>query len=202
MADITNKTLAVLIGLAIAVSLAGLFSLPNNPFFISGFLVSEGQARLNITETASLNVTESFIDFGNGTIEQDDLNCTLTSETPTASDPLDCWSGLGATRGGFEAVNIGNVNLNVTITATHNGTNSTDFWGVTGGYYMWKCMGNGTIEPSVVNYSDVAVFARRCTDGLSSIMGTDGFTVHLNITIPPDAIGFKNDTVTFTASKA
>lgn len=202
MADITNKTLAVLVGLAIAVSLVGLFSLPNSPFFLSGFVVSQGQARLNITETASLNVTESFIDFGNGTIENDDLNCTLTSETPSTPDPLDCWSGTGASRGGFDAVNIGNVNLNVTIIATHNGTNASDFWGANDGRYTWKCIGNGTIQTVVENYSAVENKTTRCVDALSPLVGSDGFTVHLNITIPPNAIGFKNDTITFAASKA
>lgn len=202
MADISNKTLTIVIGIALVISLVGLFTLPNSPFSLAGLVVSQGQARLNITETASLNVTQALIDFGNGTLEQAFINCTLTSETPATPDPDDCWTGQGATSGGFEAVNIGNVKLNVTIAATKNGSNSTAFWGVLGGKYMWKCLGNGTTPTAVATYSNVNNTAIRCVDALNATSGQDGFSVHLNITIPPTALDVHNDTITFAASKA
>ncbi len=199
MPDISNQTLVIVIGVAFVISLVSLFSLPDGFLSISGLLVDTGQARINVTELASLNVSHPFIDFGNGTIESGYLNCTLTSETPATPDPLNCWTGSGARTGGFEAVNVGNVNLNVSISATHNGSNSTAFWDVLNGKYLWKCVGNGTSEISV--YTEVDNTSTRCIHTLPPTAETDAFSVHLNLTIPPTAVGMKNDTITFTAEK-
>jgi hypothetical protein len=195
MTDISNKALAFIVGIALIVSLIGLFSLPGGSR-ITG-LGTQGQARINITELAELNVTQALVDFGNGTLENNAINCTLTTEE-SSGDPRSCWTGTGATDG-FHIVNTGNVFLNVTIISTKN--KSLDFWGVDGGAYTWRCAGNGTIIQSAyaTTRNDTQV---RCVANLNSTTGNDEFLLHLNITVPPTALGFKNDTITFTGSKA
>ena len=62
MTDISNKTLAVIVGVALVVSLVGLFNLPNSIGLLTG-LGTTGQARINITANAELNVTVATVDW-------------------------------------------------------------------------------------------------------------------------------------------
>lgn len=205
MSDISNQTLGMLVGIALMVSLFGLFSIPNNLISIGGF-GTIGQARINISSSAALNVTQDMIDFGNGTVESSFTSCTLSSEEfilTGNADPINCWTGSGAQTGGFNVVNIGNTYLNVTATATKrnlsDGTNS--FWGVTGAQYMWRCIGNGTIASPIYRAIENDT-ATNCTSTLSPTNGQDAFTMHINITFPSNVTGTHNDTITFTGSLA
>lgn len=211
MSDISNQTLTIIVGLALMVSAIGLFSLQNG---LAGFAVTTGQARVNITQTIAVNVSQSLIDFSNGTVETTKVNCTMASSK--AGDTNACFKPLsgsadGPAGHGFSAVNIGNVKINVSLTATKNSTATTgnSFWGVAGGKYMWKCYAranasiykNGATQ--MVNYTNVRnATATKCVGYLNSTTNQNAFSVDINITIPGTATGLKNDTITFTAAKA
>ncbi len=207
MADISNKSLGLIISAALVVSLIGLFTLPNGIFSIFGRATTDtGYARINITGTAAINVTNNVIDFGNGTMEAffAGANCTLTSQnSSTGTDPFNCWTGSGAERG-LEVTNVGNLALNVTATGTRNGSlfsGPLSFWGTGNSTYLWKCAGNGTSAINS-NYTPVQNESIRCSDRLSPSFGQDQFVLHINITFPDYVSGLKNDTITFTASVA
>jgi hypothetical protein len=206
MGDISNKTLGAIVGLALVVSLVGLFSINNGG--LSGLVTygTTGQARINISELAALNVTHNVIDFGNGTLESSVNNCTLTSERPSNPDPFNCWTGTGATSGGFTVVNVGNVALNVTVKAVKNGSMTSgakSFFGTTGSRYMWRCaVGSPNGTNKLAAYTSVRNASTSCVTRLNTTAGSDAFALHLNITIPSTATGRKNDTITFTGIKA
>jgi len=146
------------------------------------------------------------IDFGNGTVHGNAKNCTVNSEKQSLQVPNGCWNGTVATSGGFQVINIGNVKLNITVKTTKNSSTSlqTAFWGVPGGKVLWKCRGskntNGTSQISTYRY--VSNASTRCFDKLNVTGGQEAFTLDMNITIPDAAVGIKNDTVTFTGTKA
>ncbi|HME86921.1 MAG TPA: hypothetical protein VKE88_00750, partial [Candidatus Nanoarchaeia archaeon] len=122
-------------------------------------------------------------------------------------DAEDCFTPSfgsdGPQSGGLNVVNVGNVNINVTFAATKNGSQSsgaTTFWGVPGGKYLYKCVGNGTIDAS--GYANIQnISGQLCVSNVTASAGFDAFTLHVNITIPEAAYGYKNDTLTFFASQ-
>jgi len=207
MKDVTDRTLTLLIGLAIVVSVVG-FGVQSGLLSILGFATTAtGQARINVTPLTALNITHNIIDFGNGTVESANTNCTLSSDR--TGDILSCflpsWGNDGPQRGGFDLANIGNTIINITVKATKNGSmksGSTSFWGVKsqGGLYKYKCKGNGTSK--IATFTNVNNKTTRCIDLVPISVDTRGFSVHINITIPKNASGVKNDTLTFTASRA
>ncbi len=206
MSDISNKTLSAIVGLALVVSLIGLFSLPNGIVSLTGFGTT-GLAKINITENAALNVTVSVIDFGNGSVETYVSSCTLTT-SEASGDPRNCFlptgtSADGATDG-FHIVNVGNVRLNVTANSTKS--SPVDFWGTNVGSerFALRCSGNGTYTNTNFSgiYFQVNGNDQVCVNYLNATAGQDEFRMDINITIPDIALGVKNDTITFTGSKA
>lgn len=195
MTDISNKTLGVIVGIALVVSLIGLFSLNNSP--ITG-LGHTGLAKINITQLAEFNVTQTTIDFGNGSIEQGAPGgiCQLTTSEATG-DPRNCWLADtdGATNG-FLIENVGNVKLNISVVSEK--ANADDFWGASGGQYRFKCSGNGTVLLS--DYTTVGTSADDCIGYLNATNGEDVIRMDINITIPASATGIHNDTVTFAGT--
>ena len=209
MADISNSTLGVLVGIALVVSLIGLFSLPQGGLSSITGLGTTGVARINITEAARVNVTTTLIDFGNGTLKQGETSCTLSSDRD--GDINDCFQeefgNDGPKSGGFQLVNSGSVNINVTVRGTKNGSltsGSTSFWGQANGAYLYRCNGHGNGTDAQNNFTVVQNFTEAntllCMGDLPSADGTDGFHVDINITIPEGATGLFNDTLTFGAS--
>ncbi len=202
MADISNRALGILVSLALVISLVGLFSLPKGSL-ITG-LGTTGEAKINITSLAELNVSVAVIDFGNGTVGGQP-NCTLTTSEATG-DPRNCFtpsgsSGDGATNG-FNVTNTGNVNLNITVNSSKN---ATQFWGVAvdWNHFRWKCSGNGTAE-QLASYTVVNVSNILCTSSLSSVDGNDVERMDINITVPGNLTGGKNTSaiITFTGSQS
>jgi hypothetical protein len=204
MTDISNKTLAIIAGLALVVSVIGLFSLPDRSALAG--LVTTGTTKINITQTAALNVSVATVNFGDGYLQVNANNCTITSLSSSGSSfrPASCWSNTTYTTGGFEVTNIGNVALNVTIVGTK--VNASHFFGVTLGNggaksrYLFKCQGNGTSQAST--FTNLNTTTKRCITNLPVGSGSDVFRTHINLTIPDTAFGLKTDTVTFTGTKA
>ncbi len=215
MADISNKTFITLLGIALFVSAVGMFSTGGNFFKIVGFATSgTGQARINVTPLVALNMTQTIIDFGNGTVAVSAINCTISSNKIglNSSIPSKCFpatAGMGATgssRGsGFLLANIGNVMINVTVKATKNGSDPKTFWGAKSpkGKYLWRCRGNGTTIKAKENFTNVnnKTTADLCQTKIPITPGVNGFVLDINLTVPKNATNLKNDTLTFTASR-
>ncbi|MBS3115187.1 hypothetical protein J4482_01015 [Candidatus Woesearchaeota archaeon] len=214
MADISNKTFITLIGITLFVSAIGMFSTGNDFFNLVGFATSgTGQARINVTPLLALNMTQTIIDFGNGTVAGSAVNCTISSDRLglNGTNPEKCFvatSGMGNTGSshgsGFTLANVGNVIINVTVKATKNGSIKTGkdaFWGVKSqnGLYKFKCRGNGTSKiSSYTNVNNLSVFCQTNVP----ISPSNYFVLDINLTIPKNATNLKNDTLTFTASRA
>jgi hypothetical protein len=205
MADISNKMLGVIVGIALVISIVGLFSIPNEGFTFIGFGTT-GQARINITSSAALNVTQTTIDFGNGTVSQGYPGNCVMSTRDAVRDPNNCFTatvGLkdSPTPFDFDIVNVGNVVLNVTINSTYS--SNTSFWGgVSGGGYMLSCAGNGTAASVITGWATPNGTALPCAVYLNATFGQNEFRADINISIPQAAVGVHNDTLTFTGSAA
>ena len=212
MPDISNKAFITLMGVALFVSVIGMFGTGNNFLNLAGFATTgTGQTRINVTPLIALNLTNIVIDFGNGTVATNALNCTISSDRIglNGTNPAKCFpasAGMGATgaaRGGFSMENIGNVMINVTVKATKNGTrkDGNSFWGVKsqGGLYKYRCRGNGTTQISA--FTNVFNNTKSCQTNVP-VYPSSRFVLDINLTIPKNATGLKNDTLTFTASRA
>lgn len=211
MADISNKTFGILLGIALFVSAIGIFSIPRNDFFsLVGFVTTgEGQARVNVTPLLSINLTKMLIDFGNGTVATSAVNCTIASNriglnnsNPTKCFPNSEVTGVtGASGGGFAMQNIGNMIINVTVAAKRNGSDPKSFWGARSPYgaYRYRCFGNGTSQISA--FTKVINKTINCQT-MIPVSPANRFVIDINLTIPKNASGIKNDTLTFTASRA
>ncbi|MEM3370759.1 MAG: hypothetical protein QXW00_02910 [Candidatus Woesearchaeota archaeon] len=127
--EISNKTLATLLVIAIIVSIGGtLISLNRlSKFGITGFATS-GSAKVNLTVTSSsaITVTQA-IDFGSG-YALVNTNCTMESNLSSGARPdTDCqgdWANAisDPTKRYIIVRNTGNTNGNLTINASANAT--------------------------------------------------------------------------------
>jgi len=136
--EISNKTLATLLVIAIIVSIGGtLISLNRlSKFGITGFATS-GTAKVNLTVTSSAGITVSqAIDFGSGYADTG-TNCTMESNLSSGSRSTNCkgdWAIAIAdpTKRYIIVQNTGNVPGNITINASANASswlNSGTGWG-------------------------------------------------------------------------
>jgi hypothetical protein len=140
MADISNRTLAIMMVVAILVSLGGLFMSLDRlsklqvgaPPFITGLVTTgTGYANVSIAETLSIVLSDNNINFGTCTfpgggatlvLESDwnchgDAACASMNRTPSSSC-VD--SDLAPST--INITNDGNVGVNVTFTSSHNST--------------------------------------------------------------------------------
>ena len=152
MDEISNKTLATLLVVAIVISLAGTFfamrGVNQVTNYISGFQNAEtGTAAVNISELAQILLVNTTVDFGTGSRNVSAVSptttCNLTSRREQT--PVDnCWE---YTAGEFDTVNPfllrndGNVYVAVTINSSIadtfiSGAASSDKW------YMWTASEN------------------------------------------------------------
>ncbi len=212
MADISNKMLGIIVGIALVISIIGLYTVSSNFGSITGFGTT-GTAQINITQSAQLNVTQSLMDFGNGTVAQGFSGsvggcpgCCVMSSLDGSRDPNSCFTatwGLKDASDSFHIQNVGNVQLNVTVNSTYN--SAAAFWGVSGGNYTFKCLGNVTNYNAMAyvgNWTTPNGVAQNCSFYLNATTYQNEFLLAINISIPQAASGFKNDTWTFTGTKA
>ena len=224
MDEISNKTLATLLVVAIVISLAGTFfamkGITTVTNFISGAQTASpsGVAKVNITETVSITLNNPTVDFGNGyrqpTFDDNSL-CNLTS---SAAVPASCWNVTGTyAPQDFQVENDGNVNVNVTINSTTNtsyfsnctgsktyGANTPryEFAGklaTAGGAHGYGC--NTTAgDLTTTNTSFTAANQLLCKN-LSATDSADQFNVTIVLGVPKGPTGQCGSTVTFTAAK-
>lgn len=117
MEDISNKTLALLLVIAIVVSLVGIFTAEKGGVLtISGRATDTGTASFEQLNIASINVTGA-IDFGPGRVDIGQTSATLDSSTGVCTNGN--WT-FGAE--GLLVENDGTVNITVDVQANETST--------------------------------------------------------------------------------
>ena len=206
--EVSNKTLAALLVVAVVVSLGGSLLALNKINAIgptARAATTSGTTSLNIQSQVIVNVTQTSVDFGNVTVyggTYDDY-CTLDSVAggvgtcnATATD------GTSAD-GSFVFENIGNVNINVSVKA---GASATSFIGSTSAEYNWKCRSKTSTGTAVISaWTASSTSDVNCYSAMPySVSGTPQEAyLDIQLKVPADATpGQKTDTITFSASQA
>ncbi|MBU2561324.1 MAG: hypothetical protein KKD17_03425 [Nanoarchaeota archaeon] len=215
MDEISNKTLATLLVVAIVISLAGTFfamrGVSQVTNIISGAQTATGTAKVNISEQTSITLIKNTVDFGTGRRDSayaTDSECNLTSSQPIPS----CWNDTGsnylANSGDFQVENDGNVPVNVTI----NGTVSADFFNscttttIIGGdpQYMFSSAdpttGGGCQSGNQVALANFTGSPQRICGNLTTDTGDDRVNVTIELRVPSGPAGeCEDEGVKFTA---
>jgi len=116
--DISNKTLATLLIIAIAVSVIGTFLAANRPVFITG-LATSGTGKVNLTIQAAIavSVTDN-IDFGTGYVYPGNGSAELISNETSAINGTWDWT----TAQDIQIENVGNAICNISFNASSDAT--------------------------------------------------------------------------------
>ncbi len=212
MDEISNKTLATLLVVAIGISLAGTFFAMRGVSQVTNLIsgaapTTDGTARVNITELTEVTLTQLVVDFGEGsrnsTLTNDD-DCNLSTEDDgTVPDCWDNTTDYNPTE--FLLENSGNNLVNLTINSSTADTFIVDGGTKTGASverYGWKaytlenaCSDGLTFENDT--YLDFDNSAQLLCSNLSGADGEDEIFVDINVSIPAGIAGNKTTSVTF-----
>jgi hypothetical protein len=202
MADISNKTLAILVGIAIVVSVVGILSLGKpSVLYVTGRGTTDGgNVSVNLTSELSILVTNN-INFGNGRVAAGSPNATLES------------SGVAAVGGSWATItqyitveNDGTVNASVNVSAD-SGINT--WLGGTGAINDMQIKGHATESnacPSLVttyqSIQDINADVTICPL-LKYGKVEDSFNTSIKLVVPSDAtMGSKKVSLTYSAKLA
>ncbi len=229
MEDLSNKTLAGLLVIAIVVSLAGTFVSLDKlgrlrlGIFSTGLAVNTpvtaGTASVTIEQEAVANLSDAAIVFSQGVVMAPSPYAFIDTNGNNTN-----WNGAD-TQDGMEIVNDGNINLNVTVYAAKN---SSEFL-CEGENFLVTC-GRNTTQKFVPNFSfwadanesnqslgdpdactgflkgnrtnnriELNESEKIACENLSPTSGFDRFVLEFAINIPDDAQGTKNNTITIVA---
>jgi len=117
MSDISNKTLAILVGVAICISLVGIFAAQRGVIVTGMASTGTGQVNLTITEITSILVTNN-IDFGAGYVN-DSAQDWAYLYSNNASTTYGNWSFSAQS---VHIKNDGSVNVTLDIKTSKNAT--------------------------------------------------------------------------------
>lgn len=148
MAEISNKTLALLLVVAIVISLAGTFVALNrlSQFHlprVTGLATSSGTLSIEVAESVSINFSSATMDFGAGAVDSGKEGClvqnnytngsalTITGDAIDNNCTADPFTGNASN---FVVENIGNRNVTLNIT----GKDARTLFGVSGGNYSFN----------------------------------------------------------------
>jgi hypothetical protein len=136
--DLSNKTLAILLGVSIVISLGGLIVfLTTGGDQITGAATSPTAiARINITSRASINWTVYTIDWGTGYVNETAQYCVLNSEG--LNDANNC-SNFTTVYEGLRLENDGNRVVAVNFSSN---ASAAQFIGGTDPWFQWKLANN------------------------------------------------------------
>jgi len=200
MAEISNKALAVLVVIAIVISLVAIF-IPKGIIKVTGGAVDTGTATVIVSAVTAINFTDDAIDWGTGTVTTGYANCTLNT-TAAAIGP-GC-TGFTAQTDGFTVENIGNKNVKIEL---KTGKNAASFIGGTSPLYQYlitnstaSCIGAAWIPSTYTDVNTTDPGTLLCAN-FSAVDVHDDFDIHVKITIPSDApAATKTDIFTATAT--
>ena len=210
--EITNKTLALFLVVAVVISLGGAFMSMKKLGQLSygtstGFIPSaQGNATLTINTQASIIFVYNLVDFGAGYVNASFNNCTLLINSSNAITATGC-VGFNTTTSQYDTfiiMNNGNTYLNVTMNSSDN---ASTFIGGTSTIAALEyaitnnesgsCLGtlpyNGTWT-NIVQYDNPTVCGN-----LSYIPGSRTLRMGLRVVIPTNSLK-GGRTMTFTAT--
>ncbi|MBI5880573.1 hypothetical protein HZB90_00410 [archaeon] len=216
MDEISNKTLATLLVVAIVISLAGAFfamrGVSQITNVITGFeSAGPGTAKVNISEVEEITLTQATVDFGTGYRNQSNVGindeCQLT--TNQSPKPI-CWYNITAwAPSPFVLENTGNVYVNVTINSSINttflnglplGTAQQRYQFVPGdsssGLFL-RPENGCNVTFTVTGWTEFTNARQLICTNMSPTDTEDQFYVDINISIPAGVTGVKSTTVTF-----
>jgi hypothetical protein len=200
MSDVSNKTLAILVGIAIIISLVGILSVSRGGVrYISGGATGSGPVSFNATSEVSILVTGS-IDWGNGRVNKTAASATLDSDAGTVVGGT--WTPV------TQYINIendGTENITVDLNANAN-NNAAGLIGGTSPSFKMKgvdvdggCAALETTYTAVPNSTETKF---NICPVMTYDVDNDEFKVAAELVIPSDAAaGARNATITFTGTK-
>jgi len=209
MADISNKTLSLLLIGAIVISLMGTLISLNRlgkigvPVITGAGTSDTGEAQLTIASQLSITVVDSTINFG---------SCTPGSGNTSVVDSNN--TELDGTSGGqcdnlqvpqnITVENDGNQLANITVKTSDNditgGVNYSLYFAVANATDRPGCV--GTMATSWTNFTDITPTEYLACDKLNytDSPGKDRFWTFIRVWVPADAVqGSQSATITFTA---
>ena len=227
---LSNKALALLVILAMSLSLFSTLSLLNkfhsivpSPEELTGKAQNvQGEVNLTVEGAISIILHNSTIDFGLGFVNTsktgvcvDDANLSINySSTPIYLDEDDCWTSFTSGQptqptNAFTIENEGNQNVTLEVYGPH----PTDFFsGVTASsaHYNLSWAGHN-IEGNACSSGLVTTWTAFngtvqtiCpSDYFGFVAGADDMAVHIRVQIPSYGLGFteyKNSSIEFQAS--
>jgi len=210
--DISNKTLAALLTIAILISLGGTLFMMQQPGMvtITGAVTETdtGSVSATIESVTAINLTNGTIDWGTGRVANGYSMCTLDSFDGSTTG---C-TNFSAQYEGFIIENIGNQNVSLNVTSTQGGygfiggSNATYLWKITNGTEQGSCLNRtGENSPDFEVFMDGEYYSimsgtnEACPWFLAED-GSDQLELNIQLGIPADAgAGALSDTITFTA---
>ena len=212
--EISNKALAILLVLAIVVSVGGaVINIAKLSEFagviptIKGItgMGTTGTVNVSLQATTNLNVTQTFIDFGVGYVTTNMFGARLNSTGNRTNwtvvgnyDPLN-----------VQIENIGNVNLSVSITADKS---AATYLGGTSPVFQFaaavktpdvaSCVSGANLQSTLTNVPLSTTTANVCSN-LGFVAASNELNVSIELLIPYDApVGNKTVTLTFNSTQA
>lgn len=205
MEDISNKTLALLVGVAVILSVSAVYFTQQNVVSMTGMATATGQGNvsLNITGTASINVTGN-IDFGSGSHDAGAEYAYLNSKATAAE--YGTWTYAVQN---ISVVNDGNTNLSLEIESSKNASGLLGGTGtyLTGFEFLMDEAETGACVSGIANGSTFADgdFTNYqpdtklvVCDDFSPFTSSNELHMSVNLTVPKDAIKDVQQTATIT----
>ncbi len=201
MEEVSNKTLAVLLVGAIAVSLFGTFLVLSKPgAYVTGMATTgSGHVNVSIANATAITVT-GYIDFGQGYVTPGQTSATINTNG-TCSNHQNWCSGTTNT---IIIENVGNKHLNINYTSSKD---ASAFIGGTTATESAKLSGKaGVASPGCTGrtaaFSEISTTVSQniCTN-LTETSSAKNVGVEAMLVIPSDApVGAKTTTITFSAN--
>ncbi len=212
--DLSNKTLAILLGISIVISLGGIVVfMSNSGDELTGAAISPvALARINITARASINWTVSAVDWGTGYVNDTALTCVL--DTEGTNSITNCTDFTTVTEG-LRLLNDGNRKVQVNISSN---VTPAQFIGGTNPGFAWKWANNESNscgDPAPGNacgtnasalqyqgaYSTVSVPSVEVCPCFNPQNANDLLNCELQVIIPSDSLtGVREATITAIAT--
>lgn len=197
--DISNKALAGLLIAAIVISVSGTLMVLDKNAGLTGYATSQdANVSVNITGIVSIVLDSATLDFGTGSVTSGATNAILAYDGSTFTNV----NGTGFSQSGDIILeNDGNLNANITIQTTND---VATFIGGTSPAMEYLAVDNESgscINGLESSYATLTTSPTNFCTKLNFSDSADTVKMGLRLTIPSDTIGYKSNTITFTASQ-
>ena len=202
MAEVSNKTIVMLLVATVVISIGGMIYTVNSVNKalvgkgigglpgITGFaLIPNGTAQLTVATTSSIKYTSATVDFGSGNVNTSGsyTNCSLLTVLVDGQYMRGCESFTTVTNG-FTVENDGNTNLSVTLYSNISGVT---FIGSSGAFFGWNVSLNESNSCyNVTGSPDMGIYPNTtadCGSGNTTSAGTCG-AIFENVSVNPKTI--------------